>query len=145
MSGRQLAEFSDYAGMLAAIRNRVNELQIAGEAFDQFAGLPDGYLSKLIGERPVRRIGMTSMGPLFQALGVTCVMIEDPQATRRLKQRLNPRNGAFVRASHTVRIVTDREWRKIQKLGRAARWQRLSKSQRSQIMRAVINARWRPR
>ena len=28
-------------------------------------GLPDKYLAKLVGEHPIRRIGMTSMGPLF--------------------------------------------------------------------------------
>ena len=53
---RVLAEFTDYDGMLAAIRNRVEELQINGQWFDEFAGLPIGYLSKLIGVRPVRRI-----------------------------------------------------------------------------------------
>jgi hypothetical protein len=35
---RVVAEFSDYAGMLEAIRARVSELQIHGERFDSFAG-----------------------------------------------------------------------------------------------------------
>jgi hypothetical protein len=141
MSPRALAEFSDYAGMLAAIRARVRELQIAGADFDQYAGLPDGYLSKLVGERPVRRIGMTSMGPLFSALGVYCVVIENPAATQRLKKRMRPRNGSFARATHTLRVVTDRQWRRIQKLGRTARWQKLTAKERSEIMRAVRSSR----
>jgi hypothetical protein len=43
--------------MLAALRSRVNELQINGERFDEYAGLPRGYLSKLVGVRPIRSWG----------------------------------------------------------------------------------------
>lgn len=119
-AGRTLGTFTDYDGMLAAVRARVRELQVKGEEFDQYAGLPSGYLSKLIGERPVRRIGMTSMGPLLNALGVVCVLVEDPSATARLKNRLQPRNGSFVRATRTVHAITDRKWARIQALGRKA-------------------------
>jgi len=135
--GRVLGEFADYAGMLNAVRARVAELSVNGERFDEFAGLPRGYLSKLIGANPVRRLGMQSMGPLFDALGVSCVLIENPVATARLKSRLKPRNNSYPRTTYTLRVVTDRQWHKIQKLGRQARWKRLSKKQRSEIMRAV--------
>jgi hypothetical protein len=141
-SERILAEFTDYAGMLEAVRARVNELSINGERFDEFAGLPRGYLSKLIGVKPVRRIHMMSMGPLFCALGIRCIMVEDPQATARLKSRLNARNNSYHRTSYTMRTVTNRQWRKIQKLGRKARWKKLSKRERSQVMRAVSIARF---
>ena len=135
---RALAEFADYDGMLNAVRSRVNELAINGERFDEFAGLPRGYLSKLIGVKPVRRISMVSLGPLFSALGIYCVIYEDPNATARLQKRLRPRNGSYARrAALYVRATTSREWRQIQKLGRQARWQKLSKKQRSQIMRVV--------
>ena len=60
---RVIAEVTDYQDMLAALRARYNELQINGERFDEFAGLPRGYLSKLIGARPVRRLGMISFAP----------------------------------------------------------------------------------
>ena len=70
---RVIAEFVDYPGMLAALRARVSELQISGERFDEFAGLPRGYLSKLVGARPVRRVGMTSFSPLMNALGLRCL------------------------------------------------------------------------
>ena len=111
---RTLAEFSDYEGMLDAIRSRVTELAIHGERFDEFAGLPQGYLSKLVGSHPVRRISHVSMGPLFAALGVTCVMLEDPVATERLKQ-LQPRNQSFVRSVAVHGHLTTRF---LQKIGR---------------------------
>jgi len=34
---RVVAEFSDYAGMLDALRRRVNELQLSGERFEEYA------------------------------------------------------------------------------------------------------------
>jgi hypothetical protein len=140
-SGRVIAEFSDYDGLLAAIRNRVSELQINGERFDQFAGLPIGYLSKLIGPSPVRRIGMTSLGPLFSALAISAVLIENGDHMMRLRNRLKPNNQSYRRTVYTLNTLTDRKWSRIQKLGRQARWKRLSKRQRSEIMRMVRHGR----
>ena len=138
---RELATFSDYEGMLNAIRARVRELEIAGEAFDGYAGLPTGYLSKLTCSAPVRRIGMTSMGPLLSALGVTLVMIENAEATARLKQRLEPRNKSFVRSAPRI-VLTKRFLKQIGRKGRDNRWQKLSKKERSTLMRRLALRRW---
>jgi hypothetical protein len=149
---RVIGEFSDYEGMLAVIRQRVQEFAINGQRFDSFAGLPDGYLSKLIGPSPARRIGMVSMAPLFNALGIYCVVFENKDATMRLQRRLRPRNGSFARrVSLYVNGITDRKWARIQKLGRLARWEKIPKAQRRAIMRAVRAgrkagaARWKKR
>jgi len=140
--GRIIGEFADYSGMLKALRSRVEELQIQGERFDSFAGLPDGYLSKLIGVRPVRRIGMTSLGPLLDALGIYCVVVEDPIATQRLKNRIIPRNNAYMRSTPRI-VLTQRFFKKIGRRGAQMRWQRLTQAQRARIMRAVALKRWR--
>lgn len=139
---RELAEFHDYAGMVEAIRARVRELAVAGEAFDEYAGLPIGYLSKLIGTRPVRRIAHTSMGPLFDALGVYCVLVENPAGTARLRKRLGRRNGSFVRGNTTHFVLTGRVLARWQKRGRKNRWDKLTKEQRSIIMRELAKRRW---
>ena len=139
---RPLAEFSDYTGMVDGLRKRASELALNGERFDEYAGLPRGYLSKLIGVNPVRRISMVSMGPLFSALGIYCVMFENKDATMRLQKRLTPRNGSYARrVSLYVNGITDRKWAQIQKLGRQARWKKLTKQQRSEIMRMVRHGR----
>jgi hypothetical protein len=67
---RVIADVSSYEQMLAALRLRINELQINGERFDEYAGLPRGYLSKLVGARPIRRLGMTSFEPVLASLGL---------------------------------------------------------------------------
>ena len=62
---RVVATFGSYAEMLEAIRERVNELQIQGERFDDYAGLPTGYLSKLAGKRPPR-VNTETLAPVEQ-------------------------------------------------------------------------------
>jgi hypothetical protein len=140
---RVVAEFSDYAGMLDALRKRVNELALNGERFDEYAGLPRGYLSKLVGANPVRRLGMTSFGPAVSGLGLRCLFVEDEAATQRLKNRLPPRNGSYVRGGVTHFALTTRFMQKIGRLGAQARIDNSTKQQRQQWARRAAIARWR--
>jgi hypothetical protein len=134
---RVIADVCSYEEMIAALRQRIDELQVSRECVDEYAGLPRGYLSKLTGVRPVRRLGMTSFAPVLAALGLRCLFVIDEEAERRLKDRLPPRNNSYSRAVYTLHTLTDRKWARIQKLGRQARWEKLSKKERSAIMRAV--------
>jgi hypothetical protein len=59
-SPRVVGEFVEYSDFVQAVRDRVADLSIHGTRFDNLAGLSEGYLSKLICARPVRRIGMAS-------------------------------------------------------------------------------------
>jgi hypothetical protein len=139
---RVLANVCSYEEMLTALRARVTELQISGERFDEYAGLPRGYLSKLVGVNPVRKLGMTSFAPVLAGLGLRLLVIEDPDATDRLKNSLPPRNGSYVRAAPRI-MLTERVWRQLQKRGRQVRWSKLTPAQRRQIMRALALKRWR--
>ena len=140
-TGRVIGEFTSYDQMLDIVRRRVSELAVNGERFDEFAGLPRGYLSKLIGIRPIRKIAMTSMGPLFSALAIRCVMIEDPVALARLKSRLKPRNPSYVRSGLRI-VLTNRFLQSNGRKGGQARWQQLTPQQRSSIMRTLAQRRW---
>src|SRR6516162_5037704 len=102
---RVIGEFVEYSDFIQTVRNRVTELGIHGTRFDALAGWPEGYLSKLTCERPVRRIGMTSMGPLLSAMGVKLQMVEDPAGTARLR-RLPPRNPSYVRVMPAAAGIT---------------------------------------
>jgi hypothetical protein len=140
---RVVAEFSDYAGMLEAIRARVNELRVTGERLDEYVGLPRGYYSKLAGARPIRRLGMTSFAPVLNGLGLKCQFIEDQAATERLKNRVPPRNGSYVRADATHVTLTFRFMQKIGRLGAQARVDNSTKQQRQEWARQAAIARWR--
>jgi hypothetical protein len=102
---RIVATFTTYAGMLEAIRARVNELQVNGERLDEYVGLPRGYYSKVAGANPIRRLGMTSLAPILNGLGLKCQFIEDPEATERLKSRVPPRNQSYVRSALSIVMI----------------------------------------
>src|SRR6516165_5035334 len=139
---RVIADISSYEEMIAALRRRVNELNINGERFDEYAGLPRGYLSKLVGANPVRRLGMTSFEPVLTALGLRCLFVEDEQATQRLKNRLPPRNGSYVRGGVTHIALTTRFMQKIGRKGAQARIDNSTEAQRRKWARQAAIARW---
>ena len=143
-SPRIVGEFVEYSDFVQTVRNRVTELGIHGTRFDALAGWPEGYLSKLICERPVRRIGMTSLGPLLSAMGVKLQMVEDPLGTARLR-RLPPRNPSYVRTMPAAAgiLFTARMLKRIRKLGGQARMAQLTAKQRSELGRRAAAARWR--
>jgi hypothetical protein len=142
---RVIADVGSYEQMLAALRARINELQINGERFDEFAGLPRGYLSKLIGARPIRRLGMISFAPVLAGLGLRCLFVEDPEGTARLKNQVKPRNSSYVRAmpADACMVLTPRMLQRIRRLGGKARMAQLTPKQRSELARRAALARWR--
>src|SRR6516164_4879753 len=105
---------------------------------------PKGYLSKLICARPVRRIGLQSMGVLLSTLGVSLQMIENPAGTVRLKERLVPRNPSYVRAMPAAAgiLFTARMLKRIRRLGCMTRMAKLTPAQRSELGKKAATARW---
>jgi hypothetical protein len=139
---RIVATFDSYAGMLDAIRARVNELQVSGERLDEYVGLPRGYYSKVAGAKPIRRLGMTSFAPILNGLGLKCQFIEDPVGTEHLKNRLAPRNSSYVRGAPSI-VLTIRYFKKIGRKGAQARVENSTKEQRREWARKAAIARWR--
>ena len=139
---RVIADVSSYDEMLSALRSRVTELQINGERFDEYAGLPRGYLSKLIGAKPIRRLGMTSLQPVLAGLALRVLLVVDREAERRLKERLPPRNESYVRSVAVHGHLTTRFLRKIGRKGGENSRVNLSKRLRKQLARKAALARW---
>jgi hypothetical protein len=142
---RIVATFDSYAGMLEAIRARVNELQIHGERFDAHVGLPEGYLSKLVGARPIRKLGMISFAPILNGLGLKCQFIEDLESTARLKNHVTPRNPSYVRTMPASAGITftARMLKRIRRLGGQARMAQMTAKERRELARKAALARWR--
>jgi hypothetical protein len=83
---RQLAVLQSYDDLLATLRARRDELDIANEIIDEIAGLTRGHASKLLGHRPSRGFGGISWN-VWEALGLKVVVLEDPAALARAKRR----------------------------------------------------------
>jgi hypothetical protein len=139
---RIVAEFSDYPGMLDALRRRVNELQVNGERFDEYVGLPRGYLSKLVGANPVKRLGMTSFAPVLAGLGLRCLFVIDEEAERRLKERVLPRNPSYARSVASYVTLPRKFMQAIGRKGGQARIANSTARQRSKSARVAIKARF---
>jgi len=96
-----LAEFRDYEGLrrgLAAVRE---QRDISLERLEEIANAPTGYFSKLLGQHSCRRIGVQSLASLIAALGVKCVIVDDPAAYARVKNRMTPRKRMPASPNHT--------------------------------------------
>ena len=141
---RVIGEFVEYSDFIQTVRNRVAELGIHGTRFDSLAGWPEGYLSKLTCARPVRRIGISSLGVLCSAMGVKLQMVEDPRGTERLR-RLQPRNPSYVRTmpADAGMVLTARMLKRIRRLGGQARMAKLTPQQRREFARKAAAARWK--
>ena len=59
---RQLAIVSDYAGLVAVLRERAEALDVSNETLDEVCGLTSGYVGRLIGFGGTRTLGRVSLG-----------------------------------------------------------------------------------
>lgn len=113
ITGRVVADFSDYGGMIDAMRARADERRVAitSPGIAELANLPDYYIAKLLSVHPVRRIGMISLGPILSILGVRLLMVEDKNMMERMDrlaiqkfgEPLKPRNEGCV---HNGGVIT---------------------------------------
>jgi hypothetical protein len=79
-----------YAAFIEAIRDRTVDLQISRLEIDRIAGLPQGFSGKALSRNPVKRIGLASLGPLLETLGLIIMIVEDPAARDRTLARRAP-------------------------------------------------------
>src|SRR5436189_1385293 len=87
-----------YPAFIEAIRDRTAELEISRLETDRIAGLPTGYSGKILSRNPKKRLGMHSLGPLLETLGLIVMIVEDPAARDRTLARRTPvesRNQRF--------------------------------------------------
>jgi hypothetical protein len=92
---RQIAVVGDYSGLIAALRDRCEALNVSNAMLDEVAGLPSGYVGHVLGVRPSRQLGRLSLGLVLGALGVKLIVAEDPEVLERVRGRLvkRRRNG----------------------------------------------------
>lgn len=152
------AVIRDYDDLIAAMRERQAELGISNADFEVIAGLPLGYLSKLLGPARVKAFGPMSFSAVLGTLGLALTVTEDAEAVKRIAgryrrcekrkahgrpnaRRLTKDFRAFFQAIGSLggkaRMVkmTPMERRRVAQLGAEARW---SKKRRKRKARATI-------
>jgi hypothetical protein len=61
---------------------------------DRISGLANGAVAKIIGPRPAKKLGITSLGAVLQTLGLILVVVEDPVARDKTLARRTPFNAS---------------------------------------------------
>lgn len=79
-----------YEAFIEAVRDRTADLEISRLELDRIAGLPLGYAGKILSRNQVKRVGMHSLGPLLETLGLIIMIVEDPAARDRTLARRAP-------------------------------------------------------
>lgn len=143
---RQLGVVKDYDSLIAAIRTRVAELNVAHSTVDAVAGLPSGYTGKLLCDPPVRGIGRIAFGPLLGSLGMKLIAVEDPEALARVRQRLEPRKQPRHQRPHRAAErpgIVRRRLAELGSKGGRAFFATRTPEQIKQHQSAAAKARWR--
>ena len=149
--------------MLAACRQRVQELGINYQILDIAAGFTDGYSTKLLahseysttgGRRTKRHFSPELFNAYVQALGVDLLMVENPDKVARLKSfcesKLLKREGPArsVASDCLINLKVSRKFlQQIGKSGGLARAAKahaiaLAKQRRSETNRRNALKRW---
>jgi hypothetical protein len=137
----------DHAELMAAIRKRIQHLNITLESLELAAGLPSRYCPKILGKNPIRRTTPYSIHLLLQALGLEIHLVESPELTAQYTDKLE-RSRMRRACSHSggvkapVRFELGPDFlKRIGRLGGLSSRRYLSDEKKTLIARQANNAR----
>jgi hypothetical protein len=138
-----LAICHDYDDLTRALADRIYALNTSQEATAELSGLPSRYLGKILGPRPVRSLGRISFGPLLASLGLQILVAEDPEALKRVENRIIPRKKRPAMRSVAVHLQLSCKFlREIGRKGGINSRRYMSARKASSLGRRAANARW---
>lgn len=103
----------DYPALVKTLRERSEQMEISRPELDRIAGLADGYAGKVLAVDSVKRLGLQTLGPVLESLGLILVAVEDPAARDKTLARRTPfqarnrRPGNRSRKSAQEKIAHD--------------------------------------
>ena len=146
-----LAIGSDYNDLIRFLRERASTLGMTDAILEEIGGFTRGHVGKLLGAARPKNLGPLTFGMMLGALGLKFAIIEDAEATARIKARFDPskkskRMPTMVRIDLSPEVaaaVFSDHFKRISRLGVAARMEKMSPRQRSQAARKAAKARWK--
>jgi hypothetical protein len=96
-------QVNDYSGLVEAVRDRSEQMEISRNELDRISGLADGHVAKIVSPHPTKKFGILSLGAILQTLGLILVVVEDPAARDRTLARRTPFDAANRRVGNTCR------------------------------------------
>jgi hypothetical protein len=126
---------SCYDDLHQIMRDRALELQLSREELDSRSGAQNGYSSKLLAPRPIRRASLDTLSFLLPALGLSLIVLVDE--TAKHGTRAPGRHGATVHF-----VFSARHMKQIQRKGGANSRKNLTPAKRRALARRAARARW---
>jgi hypothetical protein len=88
-----------YDDLIEVLRARANELELSRESIDTICGLPSGLAGKILGLKSIRRLGMDSLGPILETLGLKLLAVPDEAKLARNRWRFVKRCDTHFRSA----------------------------------------------
>lgn len=153
MADEPLAIGQTYDDLIRALRERAAALGMTDKILEEIGGFTGGHVGKLLGAKRVKSLGGLSFGMMLGALGLKFAIIEDEEATARIKARFDPSTKSkreLTTVSWTItpelaaHVFAD-HMQRISRLGVAGRMKKLTPRQRRNIARKAGRASGRAR
>jgi hypothetical protein len=145
---RVIGTATNYLELISTFRARMAELGITYSTLDEIAGWTDSYSTKVLGEEPLRHLGVMAFDAMINALALKVVVVDDPQKLEKIKKHRH-----FVPRRHRMRAtgsqgyvalrVTRPHLQEIASAGGRARAAKLSARKLRAIGRKGAEARWK--
>jgi transcriptional regulator with XRE-family HTH domain len=144
MEARQILCAADE--VLTAVRRRQEELGLSNESLEHISGLASGTANKYLGPSREKNPTVATLYLLLQAMGVGLVLVEDPDAIRRMSRRWAKRRESTVRPPDKVARSAIRRARSVvlseaARKAALARWAGTSKKERLAVGAMLAEAR----
>ncbi|MCP3370776.1 hypothetical protein [Bradyrhizobium cajani] len=94
----------DYAGLVQAVRDRLEQMEMSRSELDHVGGLTCGHTDKILRPVPEKRFGITSLGTILQTLGLIMIIVEDPAARDKTLARREPFSASNRRVGNKCHL-----------------------------------------
>jgi hypothetical protein len=154
MTAEPLGIGCSYDDLIRFVRERAVAMGMTDVMIVEFGGFTPGHVGKLLGAKRTKNLGPLTLGMMLGALGLKFAIIEDAEATARIRSRYEP-------SEKSKRVLSDAQTPRIEigsaiaqqllrdmgrengRAGALAFMQKTTPFQRSQSARKAAKARWK--
>lgn len=138
---------ADESDLVAALRARLEEINVSRAEVDEECELPAGYTSKRLAVPQIKYFGRDAFWNIAEALGLAIVLVEDPAATQRHATRMKRRVKKYARIENShwglrVEQIIRERTRRTASLGGQARAKNMTPEARTKAARKAVLIRW---
>jgi hypothetical protein len=151
VDGAIVGSFTDYDGLIEAVRARIDAVGVSQQALEECAGLCEGALPKYLSDLRVKHLSISSLLQIAEAIGVRAILVEDPKLLRRMKPLWSKRDARRIHARRralgpiTLKRILPAAAAEMGRRGAQARNAALGPETRRKLAQAAARARWQGR